>query len=66
MRKQDPRHKQGVSSAALEFDKKQGVMGEKKERGKFFNLGVLEELGKAKVSNEIDESLILEILNSSL
>ena len=42
------------------------MMGDKKKRGNTLNLVVLEDLGKAKVSNEIDESLILEILNSSL
>tara|TARA_B110000240_G_scaffold73257_1_gene83425 strand:- start:253 stop:1332 length:1080 start_codon:yes stop_codon:yes gene_type:complete len=43
-----------------------GMMGDKKKRGNTLHLVVLEDLGKAKVSNEIDESLILEILNSSL
>ena len=42
------------------------MMGDKKKRGNILNLVVLEDLGKAKVTNEIDESLILEILNSSL
>ena len=42
------------------------MMGDKKKRGNVLNLVVLEDLGKAKVTNEIDKSLILEILNSSL
>ena len=42
------------------------MMGDKKKRGNALNLVVLEDLGKAKVSSEIDESVILEILNSSL
>ena len=41
-------------------------MGDKQKKGDILNLVVLEELGNAKVSSEIDESLILEILNSSL
>ena len=43
-----------------------GMMGDKKKKGDILNLVVLEDLGKATVTSAIDESLILEILNSSL
>ena len=43
-----------------------GMMGDKKKKGDILNLVVLEDLGNAKITSEIDESLILDILNSSL
>ena len=42
------------------------MMGDKKKRGNVLNLIVLENLGQAKLTDDIDESLILEVIDSTL
>lgn len=44
----------------------QCMMGDKKKRGNVLNLVVLENLGRAKLTDNIDESLILDVIDSTL
>jgi 3-dehydroquinate synthase len=42
------------------------MLGDKKKRGNVLNLVILENLGQAKTINEVDQSLLLEIIDSAL